>query len=220
MMLRLVAAALVLACAGSLTGIAQPPRASDAAGVTTQQTPVRLLILFPLAGERPGEAVLLKDLKKLPRTGWMLNVQRADGSLTGFVSRDGLAGALAQTAPGQDFDAQLDAAIDELVRDPQNSTVLFASKVQPTFQRPKWTYPLVQKGVPIYVVDGGQSSRVTYNEAWGYTRSGGAPSYDTEIKDMRFITGEILHEVNLKNAVKDIKKDRKNGYKPLHGRSN
>jgi len=203
-------AILVIGVSGSWTANSQTSGSSGPAGESAVQQTVHLLVLFPAGVARPSDAVLLNCLKKLPRNGWLVNIERKDGSLTGFVRRHALAVALAEEAPGQDSRAQLDGAIKELQPDPQNSALLFASKVQTEFKMPSYAEDLVRKRIPVYVVDGGRWTTVQLDAGQNYLID------DLTYKKVRRITGGILHEVDLAGAVKDIVKDRKSGYTFLY----
>jgi len=211
-------AILVIGVSGSWTANSQTSGSSGSISEFAAQQPVHLLVLFPAGLARPSDAVLLNCLKKLPRNGWLVNIERKDGSLTGFVSRDALPGALAQTAPGQDSHAQLDAAVDELLRDPRNSLLLFASKVQTEFKTPSYAEDLVRKRIPVYVVDGGRWGRIERGD--NGREPGTMPDDYLTTRKIRKITGGILHEVSLTGAVKDLIKDRKNGYPFLYSQPN
>lgn len=214
-----VLAVLLIGLSGSWIADGQTSGSSESMSESAAQQSTRLLVLFPAGVARPSNAVLLKSLKKLPRNGWLVSVERADGNLTGFVSRDALAGTLTENTTVQNSPAQLDATIQELLRDPQNSAVLFASKVQPLFQRPEWTHALVRKRVPIYVVDGGWWSTKQIDMSSG-SDPGWFMGSDTRTTRTRTYTIGILHEVNLAGAVEDIVKDRKSGYTFLYAQPN
>lgn len=179
--------------------------------------PMHLLILFFPGTSRPSDSVILKSLQAVPSQSWLVNVERADGNMTGYADKMSLRRALdASSASDLAFERSVGKALLDLKQHPQNSVLVIDLAGSHRTGLRAWAEPIVQAHVPVYLVDGGKKMQVAYNNSWG-SMNGPTPDtnnfgYEVVTKKGRYFKNGLVHEVKLKDALKDVVKYGAHGF--------
>lgn len=189
--------------------VSQPIKTDSAPFFTL---PTHMLVVVPPGIRRPENAALVKTLERVLSHGWLVSVNRSDGSFTPYsANAPALAAALAATAaaplPAAQKDKATQAAIDSLEKFPGRRVLLLDVLRAHGTTSIEWVTPFANAGVAVYFVDGGKQVRAYYDSVWG----NGMPSPQNGdfflTKMARFAQDGVFHEVKLATAVNDALKD-------------
>jgi len=187
----------------SLTSAAQPDATS------APQSRAHILVVFPSAAHRPGDAALARALNKFFSQGWLVSVDSKTGNFTPYVSdaqalKSELDAVRALPTLASNPDLVIEQAIDRLAKFPGQRVLLVDTAGSPIKTLPTWVRGIAESHVAAYVVDGGRREQVYYDNSWGYSRGPSPQDYEFAWRRKRFDEDGVFHEVKLPAAVKDI----------------
>ncbi|MGP8175312.1 MAG: hypothetical protein ACLP7O_12295 [Terracidiphilus sp.] len=194
--------------------VSQPFKTSSA---PASRFPTHLLVVFPPGAPRPKDARVVKSLNRVFSQGWLVSVNRSDGSFTPFSTTAMLAAELAAapaaplTARQQDLAAQ--SEIETLDKIPGRRLLLLdVGEAQRDPSQP-WNSLVTKTDAQVYIVDGGKQVMVYYDQSWDAATRGPSPrGGDFVPKNVRFYIGGIFHEVKFSAAIKDVLADARYDY--------
>jgi hypothetical protein len=184
------------------------PSRANAAGAAG--LPTHLLVVLPSGARRLNDADLVKSLNRVFSEGWLVSVNRPDGSFTPYSTADALSAALAAAPAAPLTASQVDQAakseIETLGSFPGRRLLLLdvtGPRDKPALQ---WTSLARKTRAQAYIVDGGVVEK-KYVEVFEGTLQHPdlAEGYYKDVK-MRAYDG-VFHEVKLAAAVKDALAD-------------
>ena len=174
--------------------------------------PTHLLVVISPGVPRPKDAHLVENLKKVLAQGWLVSVNRSDGSFTPYSTGNSLAFALSasNSEPMTAAQAKLAAqtAYETLERFPGHRLLLIDAAGKHGIPAPDSLELDAKTHMKTYIADGGDLKMVYRDQSWGgYTRGPSPAGCDYVSKRVRFVEEGVLHEVKLASAIKDVLRD-------------
>lgn len=182
--------------------------------------PMHILIAFAPGAPRRPDAELEKSLGRLFSSGWLVSVQRADGTFTPYSDPHGLAGEL-ETPPiaaggaGSEM-STIQKAIDDLSGRAGLRILLVETARGKNRAGPAWVGKAASRLDFVYAVDGGKV--LTFPDCEGTPGGTGFPNLagelcnGTALKRVRSCRDGVAHELTWSKAIKHLVADRKYVY--------
>jgi len=178
--------------------------------------PTNLLVVFPSGTQRPKDADLVRSLNRVLSEGWLVSVNRPDGSYTPYATADSLAAALAAAPAAPLTASQTDQAsqseIETLESFPGRRLLLLVVDIPRGKPAPLCWSLAMKIHAQAYIVDGGMIKMVYYNESWGTGKANAPRGGDYLPKKVRYYNNGVFHEVTFSAAMKDMLKDARYDY--------
>lgn len=189
--------------------VSQPLNANQRAA---SSFPTHLLVIFSPGASRFKDSKLVKRLSKVLSHGWLVSVNRSDGSFTPYSNAATLADAMAATSgvplSAEQADRAARQAVATLEQFPGRRILVVDSVGAHSMTVPEPFGLDAKDFAKQYIVDGGEGGTEYRDESWGgFTRGPSPVGGSLYTKRVRVVERAVAHEVKLSGAVKDALKD-------------